>query len=449
MTLSPLARQSRPGSNGFNGERLINYFAHISDGTSPIVLFGRGGLVQSVDLGTASTVRAIASMGGSLYAVSGGKVWKVAGSGATEVGSVVDGETQIAVSSDELAIVSGGQYYICDGSSVTNYTTGAVTEVTGVAYLDGYFIVTGTAAGRADALTVSSLDDGTTFDALEFAYAESSADAIVGIIADHNELWAFGSDTVQVFYSSPETLFPFAPNKGALVEQGCVSGASIAKADNAVLWVTPDGKVGRSFGSGPEWIDTAEIRRELSQSTVSGAYTFSERGHEFYAIRRTEGTTLVVDVKTGLWHERAAGLYQDPWGVTCGHMFRGIGYFGTSSGKIATISEDVFTDFGDVLAAEVISPLIENGGQPFRVSRLHADMSGGGENINRTPQVMLQTTRDGFNWGEEHWRDLATPGEYGKRVTWHALGQFRRGAIRVRVTDPVSRDIHGVAVDRV
>ncbi|MGH1414842.1 MAG: hypothetical protein ACRBB0_15245 [Pelagimonas sp.] len=427
---------------------MINYFAHISDGASPLVLFGRGGLVEYADLGTGADVRAIATMGGAQYAVSDGRVWKITAATATEIGSVADGETHMAASFDELAIVSGGRYYICDGTGVTEYTTGAVTSATGVAFLDGYFIVTGEAAGRADALTVSSLDDGTTFDALEFAYAESNPDALVGLIADHNELWAFGTDTVQVFYNSGELTFPFTPNKGALIEQGCVSGASIAKADNAVFWVTPDGKVGRSFGSGPEWIDTAEIRRELSESTISGAYTFSERGHEFYAIRRTEGTTLVVDLKTGLWHERAAGLSGGPWGATCGHTFGGVEYFGTSDGRVATIGEDTYTDFGEVLAAEAVSPIVENSGQPFRVARLHLDISGGGDDIDRTPQVMLQSTRDGFNWGEEHWRDLAGPGQYGKRVTWHALGQFRRGAIRVRITDPVSRDIHGVAVDR-
>jgi hypothetical protein len=447
MPLIPLAQQTRPGSEAYSGERLFNMFARPSDGVSPLVLLSRGGLTSSVDLGTGKPVRAMQPMGGSLYAVSGGTVWKISGTSATNVGTVIDGETHLAASATELAIVAGGTYYICDGSSTSSYSTGALTDPIGVAFMDGYFIVIGSSAGRDDALTVSTLDDGTTFDALEFAFAESNPDGLTGIIADHNELWAFGDETVQVFYNSGDSGFPFIPNKGALTEEGCVSGASVAKADNAVFWVTPDGKAARSLGSSPTWISTPEIRKELASSTIVNAFTFSERGHEFYAISRENKTTLVFDMVTSLWHERVDGINYEPWAAQTGVLFNGTEYYGTDSGHVATASETVYTDFGDLLLAEARSPMTENRGEEFRVSRLYLDVAGGGVDIGRTPKVMAQTTKDGVIWGREKWRKLGGSSQYAKRATWNNLGAFFQGAIRFRVTDPVPRDLMGIAVD--
>ena len=203
-----------------SGERQVNY-ARPATGTSPIILAARSGLVEHRDL-TGAEVRAVETMGGSLYAVTDGSVYKITDVGAVNVGGVPDGVTDTAASDTQLAIVAGGRYFVCDGTSTTEYTAGALTTVVGVEVMDGFFIPIGSSGGRLDAIQISDLDDATTFNALDFAFAEESPDALVGVIRDHGELYLFGEKTVQVFYNSGASDFPFIPNKGALIEQGCI-----------------------------------------------------------------------------------------------------------------------------------------------------------------------------------------------------------------------------------
>lgn len=441
MPLLPLALQSRPGldNRAYSGERLFNYFARPTEGgVSPATLMARGGLVQHVALG--GPVRAVTSMGGALYAIANGKVWKIVAGVATSVGTVSDGVTRVAVSASEIAIVVGRGYYICDGSTTTAYPTGSITDPVGVTFMDGYFIVAGSSAGRGDAITVSGLDNGTTFDTLDFAFAEESPDAIVSIRRDHSRVWLFGERTVQVFYNSGNVDFPFQPVPGALIEHGAQQ-YSDAAADNMVYWVRPDGTVLRSGGDAPQIISTPEVRAEIG--TVTAAFSFTERGHEFYAVCQADKPTLVFDMVTGLWHERVSGLSYAPWKATDAYQFEGTAYYACTGGQVATADPSTHTDFGDVLINEVITSPIQRGARRFTIARLHVEMSDGTTDIGRTAKVMMQTSRDGATWGFEDWADLAGKGAFYKRAVWHALGQFRKAQFRLRVTDAVARDIYG------
>ena len=447
MPLAAFARQSRPGVEvaGYSGERLVNYFARPSDGVSPIALIARAGLKEYAT--TPREVRAIVSRGSDLYAVSNGIVFKITEGAATEVGRVPIGPTRMASSRSEVAIVVNGQYFICDGTGTQEYSTGAVTFAVDVESMDGYFIVAGHAAGREDAITISGLDDGTTFNALEFSFAEESPDRLTAILRDHNRLWLFGTETVQPFFNSGNADFPFEPVQGALIEHGCVSGATVASADNTVFWVRPDGAVMRSGGSDPQIISTPEVKSVLAGSDVTSAFAYSEGGHEFYTVSRQSGTSLTYDMTTGMWHERSSGLNYGTWLPTVATTIDGIPYFGCSDGRIACSQERQYHDFSEPLMSEAVSMPMQEGADRFRVRRVHANFVGGKNDIGRDPDVMLQVGEDGLNWGVERWRPLAGLGGHYKRAAWHSLGMFRRVQFRIRVTDAVPRDLIGVDVD--
>ena len=448
MSFNPFASQSKPGSRAYSGERVVNYFARPSEGVSQIVLVGTGGLVEFADTGTGEPIRAMIHMGGAMFVASGGKFWKVTPAGVvSEVGTITDGETYLAANRTQVAIVVGGVYYVCNGLTTSSYSTGAVDTPVSVVSADGYMIVIGEGAGVEDLVQISALDDATTFDAADFASAEYNADRLVTVFFDHGEVYLLGSETVERWYNSGAADFPFARNQGAVIETGVANGKTVAEADNSLFWVTPDKKVARVLGSDPQWISTPEIKDALEGSTITGGFTFSDQGHEFYAITREGDTTLVYDMLTGLWHERSSGLDYGPWLAEQGLLFMGEQYFGCSNGKIATVSETVFTDFGEVLPAEAVAPLVVNKGRYFRVTRFYLDIEGGVGGIGRQPKAMLQVSRDGYTWGPEMWRDIGKLGQYARRAQWNALGLFERGKLRLRITDNVPRDIIGVAVD--
>lgn len=443
MPLIPFARSSKADGDtrGYSGERLLNYFLRVSDGISQGILIGRSGLVPETSLG--GRVRAMVDNNGVLFAVAAGAVWKVIGITATKVGDVPDGPAVMAASGPEVAIVVGGGYYICDGTTTTQYATGALTTASSVVYQDGYFVVTGSSAGRDDALTVSALNDGTKFDATDFAFAENAPDEIKGAINDHGELWLFGSKTIEAWYNSGDVDFPFARNNGAQKERGCLNGQTIAKEDNSVFWIGQDRVAYRSGGGNPEVISNREIEEILADAVIDRAYTFKDRGHKFYAIRLSGRPTLCFDLTTGLWSERSTGVEDEEWIATSAENVSGVQYIGTTTGKICALSENVFTDDGAMVRAEAVSVPAEMPYPGRAVNSVEISLNVG--TVDASGQIMLQTTKDGRIWGVEKWRSLGSLGSYQKTPRWRGLGRFTpRFQVRVRITDPVNRDIYGV-----
>lgn len=514
--LVPFARQSKASTDalGYSGERLVNWFLRPTDGLSTGALMSRSGLVEEAT--GIGPVRAMISFNSALFVVGSSGVFRFSGSVLTQMTGVPipDGIVNLAASEAELAIVAGGRYFICDGATVTEHTTGSVTDCTGVAFQDGYFLVIGSNGTRSDALTISGLRDGKTFNALDFVFAESGPDGLRGIVADHGEVWLFGSESIEVFYNSGDADFPFERNRSALVERGCLNGAVIAKEDNAVFWVGPDRVVYRSGGGTPQVISTREIEETLKSVTAENiecGFTFSDRGHKFYAICVEGKPTLCFDLTTGFWSERSSGVDIGEWLCTDAAVSGGIQYLGTSDGRIVTQDAAKYTDAGALFRNEAVSIPIEQQGQQFSIAKIHMNVAMGSEDwygqwlaardttgtatltqvestaiglndttftateqdaqaihsngatvtltesqtfalhiqenanapLNR-PEVVLEASRDGRNWGREKRRELGALGEYWERVTWHALGLFRRAQFKIWITDAVPRDIYGV-----
>lgn len=444
--LKPIAFASTPGE--YSGQRIVNGFVRPAGGVSQGVVIGASGVLPLVTLSAGNPVRAMVDHGGVLHAICGGKLWSVSGGVATELATVADGVSYMASSGTELGIVADETYYLWSGGALTTPTTGQVTTPREIAHLRGYFIVGGADVDRGDTFAVSNLNDGATFDGLDFATAESAPDDITGIVADHSQLWFFGTRTVDVWYPSAGDL-PFAPNIGAFLQQGCANGRTIAHLDNSLFWVSPENTVLRSAGGSPEVISTPEIEEALAASTVEGGLAFFDKGHLVYAIQRTDDTALCYDVRTQQWHERAQGaLARDQWSAVVSVTSGTVQYLGTASGKIATLDPDTYTDDGAVMAFEVTTQPVSNGGRPFSVARVYAQFAGGKVGLSYAPKVLLQTSKDGKNWTEGRFRDLAAKGEYMNAVQWNGMGSFRDAAwMRLRITDPVQRDCHGVAYE--
>jgi len=177
------------------------------------------------------------------FVVSGSEVYRVnANYVATKIGDVGNtGPVSIAFNGIQL-------FFACNGPSyIYNTSTNVFGQITDpdfpgaktVAYLDGYFVFNEPNSQR---IWVTSLLDGSSIDPLEFASAEGSPDNVTGIIADHRELWVFGTDSVEVWYNAGTLDFPLARIQGAFNEIGCLSAFSIAKLDNALFWLGQDAR---------------------------------------------------------------------------------------------------------------------------------------------------------------------------------------------------------------
>jgi hypothetical protein len=178
-------------------------------------------------------------------------------------------------------------------------------------FMDGYFVKEIAGTGR---FQISDLYDGRSWDALDFATAESDPDDLVAVLADNQELWLFGSTSTEIWYNSGDADFPFARYQGGFVDKGCAAKFSVAKIDNTVMWLGQDERgdvqVVRSFGPAQTVIASPPaINYQLQQyATVDDAiaYTYQAEGHEFYVITfPTANATWVFDALTNEWHRRA------------------------------------------------------------------------------------------------------------------------------------------------
>jgi hypothetical protein len=450
--LSPLATKTQraPGRIGFSGEQLVNYLPEPKEGgVSPLMLAGREGCTELVTLTAGKPVRGIIEMDGKLYASCGGRLWEVSTAGATsDFGALPDAHARMAGNGTQVAIATDGRYYVATSTGVEIITPGALPDrQQDVAFSDQFIIVAGSTPGRDDGLTISGLNDAASFDAIDIAFAEDEPDRIVALQKQGQYIWVLGSRGYEVFFNSGDPAFPFQPTGTISGNHGCKSRESVCTVNDVIFWVRPDGGVMAAGDFAPQNVALPEIMQIFADHPVLSSFGATDRGHEIAVWRFADRPSLVYDVTAGAWTEYATGADFGPWLATCAATVDGVQYLGTSDGRIVTRSRLVYDDAGLVLPARAVSIPVSVPGEYFAISRLVVQIAGGSASIGRTPEAMIETSRDGQAWTRGRWVKLGNAGEHYKRARLHGLGAFRdRFQFRVTITDPVERDIYGVSL---
>ena len=295
--------------------RMVNLFPEVvpDGGKEPAFLQRCPGLRLVATVGN-GPIRGMWKFGDYLYVASGGKLYRADGNFAvTELG-LINGSGPVSMSDN------GTQLFIaCNPDAfIYNASTGAFAQVTDpdfpgavtVGYLDGYFVFNEPNSQR---FWVTSLNDGSAVDPLDFASAEGNPDNIVSLMVDHREVWLFGNNTIEVWYNAGAADFPLERIQGAFMETGCLAPYSVAKLDNSVFWLGSDargnGLVYRNNGYNAVRISTHAVEWQIQQYGVLNdavGYSYQQDGHSFYVLTfPTAQATWVFDVSTGAWHERA------------------------------------------------------------------------------------------------------------------------------------------------
>lgn len=193
-------------------------------------------------------------------------------------------------------------------------TEGAQVLVTASygAFLDGCFFVS--PAPPTKEVFFSAINDGTSWDPLDFFSKEAYPDNVSALMADHEELFVFGDlESTELFrnYGDPDN--PFQRDQNAIMHYACIAPYSVVRFDQGVAWIAGDDRRGDrvafvSRGFTPVKISTAAVEIAwAAYSTVSDAvaYTYIDRGHQFWVINFPTGNaTWAYDLSTGWWHER-------------------------------------------------------------------------------------------------------------------------------------------------
>jgi hypothetical protein len=482
--------------------RMVNLFPEIipEGGKEPAFLNRAPGLklLNTVGIGPIRGLWAFSPDDGTAFVISGTELYKINNNYVAVLIGSVSGAGPVSMADN------GTQLFIaCDGPSfIYNAATGAFGQITDpdfpgavtVAYLDGYFVFN---QPNSQKLWVTQLLDGTSIDPLDFASTEGSPDGLLAVVSNFREVWAFGTNSIEVWYDSGATDFPLQRIQGAFNELGCAAPYSVAKMDNGLFWLGRDrrgqGIVYRANGYTGQRISTHAVEWQIQQyANMSDAigYTYQQDGHSFYVlVFPTANTTWVYDVATQAWHERAGfvnGEFTRHRG-NCQMAFNNkilIGDF--ENGNVYAFDLTDYSDNGGIqkwLRTWRALPTGQNNLKRTAQHSLQLDIESGvglnGYVINETiylqteddqylitengdylisddttpvtqgsdPQVMLRWSDDGgHTWSNEHWAPIGKIGEYYRRVFWRRLGmtlKLRDRVYEVSGTDPVKIDIMG------
>ena len=484
--------------------RMVNLFPEIvpEAGKEPAFLQRAPGLrlLNTIGAGPIRGLWAFSSSDSYAFVVSGSQLYKINSAYvATFIGNVSGvGPVSMADNGTQLFIA-------CDGPSyIYNNTTNAFGQITDpdfpgavtVAYLDGYFVFN---QPNSQLMWVTQLLDGTSIEPLDFASTEGSPDGLIAVASNFREVWAFGTNSVEVWSNTGTLGFPLQRIPGAFNELGCAASYSIAKMDNGLFWLGRDrrgqGIVYRANGYAGQRISTHAVEWQIQQyNDISDAvaYTYQQDGHSFYVlIFPSANTTWVYDVATQAWHERAGFVdgqftrHRSNCQMSFGNDIV-VGDF--ENGNIYAFDLDNYADNGQIqkwlrswralptgannlkrtaqhslqLDAQTGALLpavnvdVTGSNDTFLVSEVDAFLltesdvyiiTQVGDNVNPQPSVMLRWSDDGgHTWSNEHWKGMGAVGQYFYRTIWRRLGmtvKLRDRVYEISGTDPIKIAIMG------
>ena len=447
----------------FDAQRTVNLYP-ISDESGKEVssLFGTPGLTLFSTLTASAGRKCYSSANGRAFVVSGARLFELTSAGvATDRGGINQSSGNISIAENGLEMA------ICDGQNlyIFTYATDVLAQVTApglptnvgvVVSIDGYFIVNEVNTGR---FYISGLLDGNSWDALDFATAESTPDNLLSMANSNGQLFLLGSRSFEIWTNTGNSAFPFQRISGAVGDAGILAPYSTVDVDNSLIWVGQDrngkGMVYRTQGFRPQRISTEAIEiilQSIDDPEDMRGYCYQQDGHVFYVI--TGGglnTSLCYDLTTQLWHERAYlapdGSWQQHLAADCMFAFDKHIVCDRRNGLVYEMALDVYSDNGEPLARERTYTHLIDEAKEIRYNRLEIGFEVGvglqsGQGSN--PQVSLQLSKDGARtWSNWHNQSIGRVGKYLSKVVFRRLGVADQMTFRIRISDPVKISITG------
>ena len=340
----------------------------------------------------------------SLFVVTGTRLNSVNSSGtATDLGALATtgyayfARNRKAPNAQVGLVTSDGLFRIIENGVVS---TPSVDPNVGaelfnsICALDGYFIIT-----KSDGeWYITSIDDGTTIDELDFSAASSDADGLMRGLIRGRDVVLFGPRSVEFWNNTGDASFAF--QRAGTTRIGCYAAPAACEVvavvggqtTDTIIWPATsttgeyigvmilDGYQGQKIS--PPALDRA-IRDEPTLSSIR-AFTYSNGVHAFYCITGSS-FTWEFNLRNGFWHERtSSGLSR--WRIvdTCGF-----------AGK---------TILADYNAATLYQ-------------RSHAITPGAASTI-----TLRHSKNGGRTFTAGRSKSIGSSGEWAKRVKWNRLG---------------------------
>lgn len=341
-------------------------------------------LITAVDPSGASCTLASSAgtqTGVSFYVLAGASQVNTSSSLGTYVVTWMSGSLFTGLASGNQVVIDGAVYTIASIQSSTQFTLTASpgllynvalsfsqAVIAGqTAFLDTYFVAL---PPNSKSVNISQVADGRTWSPLDYANKESFPDDVNAILADHEQLWLFGTEETEVWVDTGAAGFPF--QRSQVVSTGIRAPFSAVSIGNGVAWIGGDqrGNPIAYYTEGyiPGRVSTHAIEEQWgTYSTITDAiaYVESRDGHLFWVIHFPTGNaTWVYDLVEKQWHERGwfngttpdnrhrAAFHGYVWGMHIGGDWQ--------TGQLYQVSSTAYNDAGTAIYRIRTAPHLSN-----------------------------------------------------------------------------------------
>ena len=361
----------------------------------------------------------------------------------------VGGESRAFFSDNgkQLIVICEGKGFIVDETltpvfqqiTAPGFTANGTPET--VTFVDGFFLVT----TNAKKIIRSNINDGLTWNSLNFGTAEADPDDLKAIVTLKNQPYAGGAKTIEMFRNIGASGFSFQRVTGYVISKGVFAPHTfIAAADriffvgggemeSPAIWVLPP--AGEPEKISTDAIDTQLQRMGIEDINNAFAWSYSQNGGYFVGFSFTN-QCFVYDVASGLWHDRESQVldskgfvYTTRWRANCIlTAYNNVYVADSQSGKIGELSPFLYREFDRAIRRTVITPPISNQIQPFFISRVDAVMDQGRVgNPSASPvSVALSWSTDAITWSNPIQAEVGEVGNFGENISWNPIGRASR-----------------------
>lgn len=426
-----------------NSSRLINVYREPVGGVAGHAMKSVPGLDQFADLSELFG-RDMVTVDGELHAMAGGSLFRVRSDGAAILlGQTVSAAGAMIFGADDgqICTVSGGRFFVWDGTDMTEPTLGALSDIGSGVFLGGYVILT-QRNGRE--FQWSDLADPTTWPGFNFATAESTDGKILRAIQINGRLWLMKEDVIEAWYlTGGAGAEAFAQITGGVIETGLKAAGLVTRFTGGVFFIGADGIAYISNGGQVQPVSGPAVNTAISQGQPTHCFTYEDEGHVFCVIRFADRPAWSYDISTGEWHERASGT-DSAWGVVTTERAYGSAWFGLDNlGRVFRFGR-TNRDGDQPLIRTMVSSTLQMEGRRFRVPMIEVfPRTGQPVEYAAAPdqtdaRVEMSLSGDGgVTWGLPVARSAGGLGRFGQLVRWRSLGSFYRLTVRLRMSDPV------------
>jgi hypothetical protein len=339
---------------------------------------------------------------------------------------------------------TGSGWSILVSQSNLGFPAGATT----VSYLDGYFICE---FPNSIQWGISNINDGTNWQALQFASATSNPSLVNAIDALNGNIILWKTAGIEFWQDAGSFPFPMQRLTSSSLQYGLGAKWSRATVGDSICFLgqTQQGtrQIYQMIGTTIVRISNHNIEHLISGfSFVSDAVGFSYivDGHFFYQITfPTANKSFLYDTITKVWSTVQTGIEPGRHQANNGIVFNGTNYISDyATGNIYQQLFNTYDEEGLPILREVDSIHINTQGNEFSISELWIDFETGtglqqGQGFN--PQLMMQVSKDGGRtFGSPRTASIGKVGQYrGPRVIFRRLGSGRDFVFKFTMTDPV------------